>query len=103
MWRTMRDTKPLFPSSPTDPLMLDTGTKVPIKDPTTILFHSSPFSFTNFSFTRLFARFQINAAARDKMFSQEMWSMFQIMTFFRWIYSKSEELKIILKFRTLTL
>ena len=54
MWRIMRDTKPLFPKSPTDPLM-DTGivpTKDP-RDPTTMFFHNSPFSFTTFSFTRV--------------------------------------------------
>ena len=96
MWRTMRDTKPLFPTSPMDPLMLDTG----IKDHTSILFHNSPFSFTNFSFTRVFTQFQSNAVSRDKMVSQEM---FQIMTRFRWIYFKSEELKTILIFSTLTL
>ena len=60
MWRIMRDTKPLFPSRPTDPLM-DTGI-VPTKEPrepntTTILFHKSPLSsFTTFSFTSICVR-----------------------------------------------
>ena len=53
MWRIMRDTKPLFPSSPTDPA------KDP-RDLTTMFFHKSLFSFTTFSFTRDFAQFEVN-------------------------------------------
>ena len=64
MWRIMRDTKPLFPSRPTDPLM-DTG-MVPAKEPRepntiTMLFHNSLLSFfTNFSFTGVLAQIEAN-------------------------------------------
>ena len=70
MCRTMRDTKPLFPSSPTDPL-LDAG-MAPIKDPrdpNTMLFHSLAFSFTTFSPECS------NQCYGDEILNQEAWSM----------------------------